>query len=641
MEQRLAAGLVARRAADLPRPVVPRRPPRRAHEHLRRLRRRDEDNLRELPSVLAVPLRRARRRGGEHEGAVFNVKGEDLLFLDQPNAGLDDDEPRPRTRQLGLPAGPFESVGIWAPVRRAPTCRRPIPAAAGGVRAYFWTVRDVVRESAPPLHVRRGGRRAQPDRGPRTRVEAALQREAEDDPDSPATVRLPDEVGDARCTSSRSTQLCELIDDGSPRMARRWAATAAPGTVAAFLRRLDGARLPLRPSDPRRRCRRARAAPDRLGVDQVSVIDIHNLHDRAKRFVVGVVVKRLFEQKETTGSAAARLPRPRRAQQVRPARGLVADQGGAARHRRARPQPRDHPDRRPADGERGRAADRRERGDSRRRSARPGGGAASRVRLPHRRRARQRARSSSPGTMLLQQPHMPMPLEVTFPFPAWATRRRARRRRRRGARRPIRRGSSDEDPAHRRLARRQDDSRVDHGSRRRAAVLDEVVAIAGRGTRSTSCSSAVTSSSTLAIAGSRAGRLRRAARVRRRGSRSSSSRATTTTRSAGARSSRCSRRFAVHVVPEVRRPERGRHRRDPGRDGSTVAQIAALPWVTERRLIGAAELMGLAEQPYQTYATEVARLIEALCAAFDRRSATCSLLTCTSPARSLPGASVR
>ena len=36
--------------------------------------------------------------------------------------------------------------------------------------------------------------------------------------------------------------------------------------------------------------------------------------------------------------------------------------------------------------------------------------------------ARQRAALLKPGTMLLQQPHLPIPLEVTFPFPAWATR---------------------------------------------------------------------------------------------------------------------------------------------------------------------------------------------------------------------------
>jgi exonuclease SbcD len=76
-------------------------------------------------------------------------------------------------------------------------------------------------------------------------------------------------------------------------------------------------------------------------------------------------------------------------------------------------------------------------------------------------------------------------------------------------------------------------------------------------------------------------------------------------------------RFSVYVVPEVRRPSDGGIIELPARDGSMSAQIAVLPWVTERRLIGAAELMGLPGQPYQTYASEVARLLEALCAPFD------------------------
>jgi exonuclease SbcD len=76
-------------------------------------------------------------------------------------------------------------------------------------------------------------------------------------------------------------------------------------------------------------------------------------------------------------------------------------------------------------------------------------------------------------------------------------------------------------------------------------------------------------------------------------------------------------RVDVRVVPEVRRPERGGLVEVPARDGSGSAQIAVLPWVSERRLLGAAELMGLPGQPAQTYAAGVARLLEALCAAFD------------------------
>src|SRR5919106_4457963 len=47
---------------------------------------------------------------------VFNVKGEDLMWLNRPNARLTD-EGREDYMRLGLPASAFESVGLWAPIR--------------------------------------------------------------------------------------------------------------------------------------------------------------------------------------------------------------------------------------------------------------------------------------------------------------------------------------------------------------------------------------------------------------------------------------------------------------------------------------------------------------------------------------------
>ncbi|HXF36515.1 MAG TPA: ATP-binding protein, partial [Actinomycetota bacterium] len=78
---------------------------------------------------------------------VFNVKGEDLMWLDRPNARLSEQD-RADLERLGLPAGPFSSVGLWAPVR-ARAGGQPIPDVEGrseGVTAYHWTVREFVRE---------------------------------------------------------------------------------------------------------------------------------------------------------------------------------------------------------------------------------------------------------------------------------------------------------------------------------------------------------------------------------------------------------------------------------------------------------------------------------------------------------------
>src|SRR5439155_639651 len=80
---------------------------------------------------------------------VFNVKGEDLLWMDRPNGRLPIQD-REEYQRLDLPAGPFESVGLWAPPRPASGATgSAIPQVEGrtdGVIAYYWTLREFVRE---------------------------------------------------------------------------------------------------------------------------------------------------------------------------------------------------------------------------------------------------------------------------------------------------------------------------------------------------------------------------------------------------------------------------------------------------------------------------------------------------------------
>ncbi len=77
---------------------------------------------------------------------VFNVKGEDLLFLDQENARLRDED-RAAYAKLGLPAESFASAQFLAPVRQGSAERLPATGSRGeGVQAFFWTIREVVTE---------------------------------------------------------------------------------------------------------------------------------------------------------------------------------------------------------------------------------------------------------------------------------------------------------------------------------------------------------------------------------------------------------------------------------------------------------------------------------------------------------------
>ena len=129
---------------------------------------------------------------------IFNVKGEDLLFLDKPNDAAVRRGPRRTTPRSGCPAGPFESVGLWAPVKRGSAVAVPDTGSRQtGVTSYFWTVRDVVTDRLLRfLFAEEGDERSQ-IADLVARVEQQLERDAEDDP------RLPGARSGSRIRSAR------------------------------------------------------------------------------------------------------------------------------------------------------------------------------------------------------------------------------------------------------------------------------------------------------------------------------------------------------------------------------------------------------------------------------------------------------
>ena len=152
------------------------------------------------------------------------------------------------------------------------------------------------------------------------------------------------------------------------------------------------------------------------------MVDLHNLHDRAQRFVVGVTLQKAFEDKEQRGS-----PRPLtfvvldELNKYAPREGSspikeilldVAERGrslgmiliGAQ-------QTASEVERRVIANSALRVAGRLDAAEA----TRPEYGF-----LPE--AHRRRATIAKPGTMFVSQPEIPVPLVTEFPFPAWATR---------------------------------------------------------------------------------------------------------------------------------------------------------------------------------------------------------------------------
>jgi len=329
---------------------------------------------------------------------IFNVKGEDLLFLDRPNSALKRHSEAVYAK-LGLTPGPFESVGLFAPVRRDEQVLLPHTSSrVTGVTAYCWSIEEFCRE----------------------RYLRFLFAEADEETSHLGAVIDRVEAHLAREDVSR----CETFDDLKELIEANvdvWAGNAAAGTKMAFIRRLEAASF-----RAGHLIRGRIERPERHRIDwqqeQVTVVDIHNLHDRAKRFVIGVVLKRMFEEKERAGSPKPlvfvvldELNKYAPREGWSPIKDVLLDMAERGRSLGVilvgAQQTASQVERRVVANSAFRVVGRLDQAEAQQ---------GEYGFLPAASRAR--AGILKPGTVIVSQPEIPIPLLVRFPFPAWATR---------------------------------------------------------------------------------------------------------------------------------------------------------------------------------------------------------------------------
>jgi DNA helicase HerA-like ATPase len=353
---------------------------------------------------------------------VFNVKGEDLLFLDQRNARLDDED-RAAYARLGLPATSFESAQFLAPVRRGSQERLPATGSRSeGVQAFFWTIREVASERLLRFLFAESDDASSQLGFVVDRIESRLAQAAA----AKGEAKDPWIEVEGRRIETFDGLVGALTERGEASewsLAEEWARPAASGTVAAFERRLHAAARHvghlLRGADVGRRAehlldwRRA----------QLSVVDVHGLHDRAKRFVVGAILKRMFEEKEALGTARPlvfvvldELNKYAPREGSGPIKEILLDISERGRSLGivlvGAQQTASEVEGRIVANASLRVVGRLDAAEA----ERPEYGFLTSA-------GRGRAAILKPGTMIVLQPEIPAPLLVRFPFPAWATRK--------------------------------------------------------------------------------------------------------------------------------------------------------------------------------------------------------------------------
>jgi DNA helicase HerA-like ATPase len=345
---------------------------------------------------------------------VFNVKGEDLLFLDHENVQLSPDDAA-RYRVLGLEPGPFSSVALFAPPVKGDVNARPdVASRQQGVTSFFWTIEEFCRERLLPFLFADVEDERQQYPMVVHNVAARLEHAV------PAGDGAVNVDGQIVRTFRELVELIELkVDlDGDD----QWAGRAiGSGTVNAFIRRLHGAidhvQHLVRGDVPK---------PEDHAVDfdraQVTVVDLHNMADRAKRFVVGVVLRKAFERKERSGQARPlqfvvldELNKYAPREGSSPIKELLLDVAERGRSLGiiliGAQQTASEVERRVVANSAIRVVGRLDAAEAAR-------GEYGFLPVAQ----RQRATIIKPGTMVVSQPEVPVPIVVQFPFPAWATR---------------------------------------------------------------------------------------------------------------------------------------------------------------------------------------------------------------------------
>ncbi len=344
---------------------------------------------------------------------IFNVKGEDLLHLDRVNARLDDEQ-RSKYSDMRLPSTPFESVGLFAPPRLDDPKGTADVASRSDVTSFFWSLHEFCVDDLLPFLFAD----AEDDRAQYTTVVYNVMAQLRHATGSDTGAAVVDGVK-VRTFRELADLITERVQSDDHR--HTWAGPAiGTGTINAFVRRLQASVRHLG-----RLIRADVADPQRHRIsleDQVTVVDIHNLNDRAKRFVVGVTLKRAFEDKERAGQSEELLMvvldelnkyAPREGSS--PIKEILLDIAERGRSLGVvlvgAQQTASEVERRIIANSSIRVVGRLDSAEAAREEYGflPG---------PH----RQRATIVKPGTMILSQPELPVPIVLEFPFPAWATR---------------------------------------------------------------------------------------------------------------------------------------------------------------------------------------------------------------------------
>ena len=237
---------------------------------------------------------------------IFNVKSEDLFFLDKPNSRLRVDDVA-EYQKLGIPVEPFQDVRFCAAPRRGSYDVDPhLDQRPDNISVYLWSIRELCRDRLFGF-LFAGEDLERGNLGFLVAVvEERLARLAEDNDRQGTGVHL--EVPFGKLEKNQVKTFRDLIEFLEDKLIEDpdsgWLGRNTSATAEALIRRLWGIRDEIghliRGDLPAQQIAKYQLDPLDPAY-QLTIVDINKLGGRAQKFVVGVLLQKLFSQKEKRG----------------------------------------------------------------------------------------------------------------------------------------------------------------------------------------------------------------------------------------------------------------------------------------------------------------------------------------------------
>jgi hypothetical protein len=260
--------------------------------------------------------RMLREYAPQTKALIFNVKSEDLLHLDRPNRRFGERErARAEWAAMGVPnPGAFTSVRVYAPRsagRPGANATDVSSRAQGDVTPYGWTPHEFIRRGLLEFCFSdREDRRGQNQVSfVEQRIRAKLLKHAFPHPTERGGVVLVDTIPQGTPPNFEERRpvavgegspflefadLVRFLEDKLDNNDPTWTAGTVPGTQQAFLRRLY--------AQAQQFGHLITVGVDVIRYDEaLTVVDIHSLQEPAQRFVVGALLHEIFQGKQGRG----------------------------------------------------------------------------------------------------------------------------------------------------------------------------------------------------------------------------------------------------------------------------------------------------------------------------------------------------